>query len=75
MILIMMIHQSIGIKLMKTCKNCRCSYIISDNNISACKVHKGRFIGAEARLVTSPPSIESTSQISTSQISTSPLSK
>ena len=44
----MVLHQCISIKLTKTCKNCRSTYISTDNNILSCRVHKGRFIGAEA---------------------------
>ena len=47
MIVIISLCNSINI-IKKTCKNCKVLYDVNTNNIASCKIHKGRFIGAEA---------------------------
>lgn len=40
---------SIKLGVTKTCKNCKTSYVVNDNHAKACRLHKGKYIGAEAR--------------------------
>jgi hypothetical protein len=40
-------NRSINI-IKKTCKYCKSSYDINTNTITSCKIHKGKYIGAEA---------------------------